>query len=217
MKRSEQMLIGVGIVVVAGSLWYALSPSGTGGKTNLVPLEQARVKTGASKANVRKLQDEKAALEPNVRARAYAKPSEQLVPVVVGNLQSAAERAGIHLREVRPLRPKLITDEMDPKAAPKATGARAARSSSAVHEVLGARVPVEVRFKAPFQPNVVKFLYDIENPAGKMVLDKISITSADAKFRTVEVSAQITVFTRSSVGTAGGDTGESTDESATKG
>ena len=64
------------------------------------------------------------------------------------------------------------------------------------------RVPVEVRFRAPFQPNVVRFLYDLENPSGRMVIDKISITSADARFRTVEVSAQITVFTRSSNGSS---------------
>src|SRR2546425_10821173 len=103
MNKREQLLLGACGVVVAASVWFALSPSGGGGKTNLVPLEQAVAKTGQSRVNVRKLQEEQVAVEPRVKARAYNKAADQLVPVVVGNLQSAAERAGIHLREVRPL------------------------------------------------------------------------------------------------------------------
>jgi len=216
-KRREQVLLGVCVVIVAGSLWYVLSPSGSGGKSNLLPLDQAVTKTRTSRSNVRKLIDEQSATEPRVKARAYNKPADQLVPVVVGNLQTAAERAGIHLREVRPLRPKLVTDESDPKAVAVGKTSRNTRTGNVTHEVLGARVPVEVRFRAPFQPNVVRFLYDLENPSGRMVIDKISITSADARFRTVEVSAQITVFTRSSTGTAGGDSGEITDDRSSKG
>lgn len=216
MNKREQVLVGSCVVVLAGTAWFVLAPSGAASKTNLVPLDKARAATATSKINVRKLREEQVQIEPRVQARAYNKPADQLVPIVVGGLQSAAEKAGIHLREVRPLRAKIVTDEMDPKAV-TTKSTRSSRSSTAAHEVLGARVPVEVRFKAPFQPNVVKFLYDLENPAGRMVIDKISITSADAKFRTVEVSAQITVFTRSTSGSAGGDTGEITDERATKG
>ncbi len=211
------MLVGFCVVVVAGAIWFVLAPPPRGSKANLAPLKDALNKTVASKNNARRLREDQLAIEPQVKARAYDKPADQVVPIVVGSLQSAAERAGIHLREVRPLRAKIVTDEMDPKVVAKTTTGRSARASSTTHEVLGARVPVEVRFKAPFQPNVVKFLYDLENPAGRMVIDKISITSADAKFRTVEVSAQITVFTRSSSGTAGGDTGDVTDDRATKG
>lgn len=216
MNRREQVLVGVGAVVVAGSLWYALTPSGApGANANLLPLKQAVAKTAASKVNVRKLREEQSAVEPSVKVRAYNTPPEQLVPVVVGNLQAAADRAGIHLREVRPLRPKLVTDESDPKAVAQTTTGRS-RTGNAAHEVLGSRVPVEVRFRAQFQPNVVKFLYDLENPNSRMVIDKISITSADARFQTVEVSAQVTVFTRSAIGAAGGDTGEIANDTATK-
>ena len=217
MKRREQLMVGICVVVVAGALWLVLSPNGTTGKGNLIPLEQALSKTAASRVNARKLQEEQLAVEPRVKDHAYLNPADQLVPLVIRNLQLAADRAGIHLREVRPLRPKLVTDESDPKNATVVTKARTTRAGSTTHEILGARVPVEVRFKAQFQPNVVRFLYDLENPSGRMVIDKISITSADARFHTVEVSAQITVFTLSSAGTAGGDTGEVIDATATKG
>ena len=217
MKRREQVLVGACVIVVAGSLWFALTPNVSGGKTNLVSLETAESKTKASQSNVRKLRDEQMAVEPTVNARAYTKPADQLVPIVVGDLQRAAERSGIHLREVRPLRAKPVTDESDPKVVAKAATSRTARSGSTTHELLGARVPVEVRFRAQFQPNVVHFLYDLENPAGRMVLDKISITSADARFKTVEVSAQVTVFTRGSTGPASGTAGDITDDRSTKG
>lgn len=217
MKRREQVMVGACVVVIGGSLWFALSPSGTSSKTNLITLDQARAKTTESLSNVRRLRTEQTALEPTVKSRAYSDPANQLVPLVIGSLQSAAERAGIHLREVRPLRPKLVTDEGDPVTAARTTTGASSRSVNAAHEVLGARVPVEVRFRAQFQPNVVRFLYDLENPSGRMVIDKISITSADARFRTVEVSAQISVFTRSSTGMAGGDTGGTINDTATKG
>jgi len=218
MKRREQVLLGVGAIVVIGSVWLIFAPApGGGGKANHFSLEEAQKKTATSRANARKLEKEQVEVEPRVKERAYGKPADQLVPVVVGNLQAAAEHAGIHLREVRPLRPKLVTDESDPNAVQKTGAVKSARAASTTHEFLGARVPVEVRFRAQFQPNVIKFLYDLENTAGRMVIDKISITSADAKFRTVEVSAQITVFTRSSTGTAGGAAGEIADDRPTKG
>ena len=217
MNKREQVLIGVAAVVLVGTVWYVLAPAGSASKTNLVSLEQAVLKKNESLSNARRLLDEQVAVEPRVKARAYNKAADQLVPVVVGNLQAAADRAGIHLREVRPLRAKIVTDESDPKAIEKAQTTRSSRAGNATHELLGARVPVEVRFRAPFQPNVVRFLYDLENPSGRMVIDKISITSADARFKTVEVSAQVTVFTRSSNGTAGGDTGEITNDKTNKG
>jgi hypothetical protein len=211
-KRERNMLI-VCVVFVAGALWFAFSSSGsTAGKTNLITLEQARSKTAESKANARRLETEQELIEPRVIERAYNKPAEDLVPVLIRDLQATAQRAGIHLREVKPLRPKLVTDEAEIR-----TLGKTARSTQTTHEILGARVPVEVRFRAQFQPNVVRFLYDIENPAGRMVVDKISITSADAKFKVVEVSAQITVFTRSTTGAAGGDSGDTGDGKTNKG
>src|SRR3978361_1641083 len=103
MKRREQGLVVFGVVVVGASVWFATSGSGPVSKTKLVPLKQARATTQASQANVRKLQLEQNLVEPHVKARAYNKPAEQLVPIIVGNLQEAAKRAGIHIREVRPL------------------------------------------------------------------------------------------------------------------
>jgi|SRR5579872_1241221 len=215
MKQRERVMVIGCVVVVAASLWFALSGNGAPRKTNLVPYDKALQQTAASKLNVRRLEQDEAVLKPRVASRSYNQPAEALVPIVVANLQTAADRAGIHLREVRPLRPKTVTDEQDPAAAPKSATARVSRNTT--HDVLGARVPVEVRFKAPFQPNVVKFLYELEDPAGRLVIDKISITSADARFKTVEVSAQITVFTQSAAGSSGTDTGDITDDRSAKG
>lgn len=214
MNRREQVLVAVCVVFVGGSVWYALSGT-PGAKTNLVSYTEANRRKGEARANARKLTEDQAQIVPKIKARAYRKSPEDLVPIVVGNLQTTAEKAGIHLREVRPLRARLVTDESDPATA-AASGSKSNRSSGK-HEVLGARVPIEVRFRAPFQPNVVKFLYEVETPAGKMVIDKISITSADARFKTVEVAAQISVFTQSSAGASGADTGDTTDGTTNKG
>src|SRR5258707_105058 len=107
MKKREQILLGACGIVVAGAVWFVLLPPDVVGKTNLVPLEQARTKTKESKANAQRLREEQAAIEPQIKARAYDKPADQLVALLVGSLQASAERAGIHLREVRPKRNQL--------------------------------------------------------------------------------------------------------------
>src|SRR4051812_6692701 len=136
MKKSEQILIGVCGVVIAGTAWFLLAPQSGANKANLVPLSKAIADTETSKRNVIRLTEEQGEIEPRVLARAYKQPADQVVPVVVGNLQTAAERAGIHLREVRPLRPKIVTDEMDPKPTTKTKTTRTSRSSTAKHVVL---------------------------------------------------------------------------------
>ena len=115
---------------------------------------------------------------------------EQLSGVYHGKLIPLADKAGVHIREIKPLRSRTLPDGSV------------------------TRVPLEVRFNAPFQPNVMRFLYFAEDPTKKMVVDKFSITSTDAHLKTVDVTAQITVYTRSAIGAAGageGDTSESTD------
>ena len=95
------------------------------------------------------------------------------------DIQAIALKSNIHIREIKPIKARKLADGS------------------------GSKVSMEVRFRAAFQPNVMKFLYLAEDPTGKMVVDKLSLTSADARFRTVEVSAQIAVFTRSTAVSSG--------------
>ena len=130
-------------------------------------------------------------LQPRIMASSYEMSAEALQPRAVRDLQKIAARAGIHLRESKPLQP------------------------SGFHDAVGANVPIEVRFRTSFQPNVVRFLYYVEDPAGKMVVQKIDVTSTDAKFKTVDVTARSAVFTRSIEGVRGSDIGETSDADKT--
>ena len=191
-KRELLLVILCAIVLISAVVFVMLPTSSSRGNGGQISLEDARAKYASMRAAEAQMKKEHVAMTPRIAQMSYREPAEELIPRVIRDLQASANRAGVHLREVKPLRPRLI-----------AGGA-------------GTRVPLEVRFRASFQPNVVRFLYYVEDPASRMVVDKINISSADAKFKAVDVSAQITVYTRSSVGVSGTDGGESTNAKANK-
>ncbi len=175
------------LIVGVAAIW-SMSPSSTPkGATKLLPLEEALGKTAAARRSSKKMEEDSKGIGPRVEKLAYIESAEELTPMIIEELQKIADKSGVHIREIKPLKAKLIANGT------------------------GTRVPIEVRFRSNFQPNVVQFLYEVEDPAGKMVVEKINITSADSKFKTVEVSAQITVFTKSTVGTSNGDAGDTGD------
>ncbi len=179
----EKAIIFVGVPVVLGVLaWNFLSPPGgsTPQKGQLSATDATKKLKDAQHENAVMIATENR-LEPDIKKMSFTIPAEQLVPRVIRDLQMLADKSGVHLREIKPIRGK----ELKSKA--------------------GVRVPVEVRFKATFQPDAIRFLYHVEQSDSRMVVDKINITSADPRFKTVEVSATITVFTTSLVGFSSGE------------
>lgn len=178
------------VLLVAGVL--VLSPSGTGGAGagKQLPLADAQKQRTEKKKQYKELTDDMTVKQPRIDRMTYNMAPEQLSATVTENLYLLADKAGVHIREIKPLRAKTL-------------------KSGTI-----ARVPLEVRFRAPFQPNVMKFLYFAEDPANKIVVDKVSITSTDTHLKSVDVAAQISVFTRSLTGSSSGagegDTSDST-------
>ena len=176
LKRSEKMLIGVAAIIVLVAAFMLLNPSGSASKKSLIPLAQAVQKEADTQVKIRMLNKNREEIEPRLARNVYQQSAEELLPRVVRDLQGIADKSGVHLREVKPLRARAIANGN------------------------GVRVPLEVRFRAPFQPGVMKFLYFVEDPGGKMVVEKVSVTSADSRLQAVDVSAQIAVYTRSTQG-----------------
>ena len=182
-SKREKLLLILGIPIVLIVLaWNFLSPS-TAPTTQkgLLSTEDAVKKLAIAKSDNLKIHAELDKMDPDIEKISYQIPAEQLVPRLIRNLQTLADKSGVHLREIKPIRPKKLKSNA------------------------GVRVPVEVRFKATFQPDAIRFLYHVEESDSRMVVDKINITSADPRFKTVEISATITVFTTSLTGFAGGE------------
>lgn len=190
-KRDKTLITVMGLVILL-AVFLILTPSGgTAGNKNLLPLDEAKAKNVKTKLKYKDLLTEKERLEPQITRTTYNMAPEQLTAYVTEDLYALADRAGVHIREIKPLRSRTLPDGNV------------------------TRVPLEVRFRAPFQPNVIRFLYFAEDPTKKMVVDKFNITSTDARLKSVDVSAQITVYTRAaakgSSGAGEGDTSASTD------
>jgi Tfp pilus assembly protein PilO len=165
--RERYMLFLCAIVIVVGG-WMGLSPTGDNGKT-LLPTAQARQKIQETSQQKQALDDESVRLKAALGKMVYTDPPDQLVPQVVRTLQGYARDSGIHLREIKPMR---------------------ARRFAAV-----TKVPLSVRFTTEFSKSV-PFLYKIEDPAGKLVVEKFNVTASDPKSRTVDVEAQVALFTQ---------------------
>jgi hypothetical protein len=193
-SRREKILIVVCVAFLAGVVFWILSSSGKAGAgRNLVPYEEAVAKTQVALKTAKKMDEDQKEIDRHLGKSAFDLPAEELTPHMIRDLQTLAAKANVHLREIKPMR------------------ARAVASGS------GTRLPMEVRFRAPFQPDVVRFLYYVENPATRMVVEKVNMTSADIKQKDIDVSAQITIFTRSTAGASGaegGETGNATNQAS---
>lgn len=180
-NKRERLLLILGIPLVLVVLaWNFLSPPTTQATQNgLLSKEDADKKLTAAQHENITMHAEQDKMDPDIEKMSYHIPAEQLVPRLIRNLQTLADKSGVHLREIKPIRGKKLKSNA------------------------GVRVPVEVRFKAAFQPDAMRFLYHVEESDSRMVVDKINITSADPRFKTVEISATITVFTTSLDGFGG--------------
>ena len=194
LSARERTMVIVCIVFLIAVVIFIKWPSGQPASgQKLLSRDQAEAKYHQDAAKYVDMGRQTDDLGPRMDHLSYEASAETLVPQLVRDLQLIAAKSGVHLHEIRPLRPRLLPSK------------------------LGARVPFEVRFRATFQPDVVRFLYYVEAPNDKMVVDKIDITSAGEKFKTVDVTAQVTVFTRSVSGITGSGEGETSDVSESPG
>lgn len=186
----EKRLVIIGVITVIAILIWNFMPGGSSTSTaGMLATQDANNKTKDAEATLKMLNKESTGYEPRVEAMTYDMPPDELVPHVIRDLQQIAAKSGVHIRETKPVRPKVLPSGM------------------------GTSVPLEVHFLAPFQPNTMKFLYQVEDPNGKLVVDKLDITSADPRRKTVEVSVQVTAYTRNVTGSKnseGGDTNSAT-------
>lgn len=175
----ERFLILGCVVVVAVAAWLVLAPAGGPGK-QLLPAAEAKRRYDAALKQIGELTEEIDKLRPATDAMVYDKAPAEIVPEVVRPLQAHAKTAGLRLREIKPLR---------------------ARQAGTL-----TRVPISVKFNtAQFSRQAVHFMYLVEDPAAKLVIEKFNVSAADPKSRMVEVEVQVALFTRS-----GGGTPEST-------
>ncbi|MDE2126409.1 MAG: hypothetical protein KGJ62_07455 [Armatimonadetes bacterium] len=170
-KRERNLVVSGGITVVLLLLWNFMVPSGSGAARQLLPASAAREKNAVALRTTRRLAAENAAMNAQIADTAYTDAPDRVVPQLVQKVQHIANQAGVHINEIKPMRPQTLQ-----------SGKTLA-------------VPVELRARAAFQPNVVKFLYLAEDPGGKMAVTHVQINPPDSKTHTVDVTVDIAACT----------------------
>jgi hypothetical protein len=165
---SERRMLLICLIAVVIGVPLVLFPGGSAGK-KLLSAREARQQYESKLAQKKQLETDDERIKPLMDQMVYAEAPEQLIPKVITTLQGYAKASGIHLREIKPLRSK--------------------KTAGVTKETLS------VRFTSDFG-KTVPFLYRVEDPSGKLVIEKFNLTASDPKSRAVDVDAQIALFTR---------------------
>jgi Tfp pilus assembly protein PilO len=175
-SREKLLIILMTLAVIIGVPMMLFSPEKSNGK--LLSAAKARQEYKKNETQMKTLDAETATLKPEIDKLIYTESAEEVIPGVIKSLQAAAKQSGIHLREIKPL--------------------RARRLSSVT------KVPVTVRFTGQFAQSI-PFLYRVEDPSGKLVVEKFNVTTSDPKVKTVDVEVQIALYTKAAPSSKSGD------------
>lgn len=172
----ERALLIVGAVVIAVAAYLLMTPE-QGYKAGMLSSAAARAKYRDGLRQRELADDRIAALKPRVDTATYKDTSERVMPAVLKTLNEHAKLAGVRLREVKPLRPRRIGGVT--------------------------KVTLTVRFTSEFR-QVIPFVYHVEDPKGKLVVEKLNVSAPDPKSRQVDVEVQVALFTLEGAGEPGG-------------
>jgi len=165
--REKFLLVVCALALVIG-VPLLLIPSYSG-NSKLPSAAEARLKYQSTVKQKDSMSAETDRVKPALDKAAYTDRPEQLLPQVIRSLQDTAKNSGVHLREIKPLRPRRIGTLT--------------------------KVPLSVRFTGTFT-KTIPFLYRIEDPSGRLVVEKFNVTTTDAKSRTVDVEVQVALYTQ---------------------
>lgn len=162
----ERALVVLGIGVIAVAVWMVLAPTDRGQRGFLSSSAAKQQYTEGLKRR-QEFDREAKLLGPKVDTSTYKQTSEKVIPIVLKSLHEQARLAGIHLREVKPLRPRR-------------TGGLT-------------KVTLTVRFTSEFG-KAIPFLYSVEDPKARLVVEKMNVAASDPKSRLVDVEVQVALF-----------------------
>ena len=164
--REKFLIVACMLAVVIAVPMLLSPPPESGGK--LLTAAKAQQEYDSKVRDKERMEAEVDRLKPKIEKLVYKEAPEKVLPRVIRSLQAQAKKAGIHLREIKPLRArKMITVT---------------------------KVPVTVRFASRFDQSL-PFLYAVEDPNNKLVVEKFSISSPDSKSKTVDVEVQLALYT----------------------
>lgn len=173
-SRERMFVLIGGLIVVVTLLFNVLNPpKANGQKSPLLSAEEAKHRKETALTELKTTIKEQERLQEHIVSLVSKRAPDEVIPRLIRDLQRIAKQANVHLTETKAQqRPRtLSTSHLE-------------------------KVSVEIRLRAPFQPNVMQFFYLLEAPEGKMVIDNFRINQAEARLKTVDVSATISVYTR---------------------
>jgi|YelNatPaOPRAMG01_1025707.scaffolds.fasta_scaffold02945_10 Tfp pilus assembly protein PilO len=167
-NKRERWLIIMAVLSIVTSVPFMFTP--TSGLTKaLLPANVARQKyQQAVEQTTEMIQDGKRMRHKLSEWTFHSNP-DALIPQLIDTLQKQSVKGGVHLMEIRPLR-TIQNDKL-------------------------AMIPISIRCECPFD-KAIAFLYYLEDPSSKMVVDRVDISSSGTNSNLVDMNAQIATYTQ---------------------
>lgn len=172
--KRERNLVVLAVIVILIAVYFELSaPNSSSAKATgpLLPLSQAVKKYDNGKTQYVALGNEEDTLQPLINHLTSSKSADALSPIMASSIMDMAAKASIHISTLRPLSPEIVADGQ------------------------AERVPIEIQFDAPFEPNSINFLYHLEDPKGRYVVDQVQLATHERHRNMVSVTARVSMFT----------------------
>ncbi len=181
-KREKNLVLLMLLIVAAAVIMEVTAPSSKPLGTTAGPVYPYAVATKKYHDGVTQylaLGRQEDVLTPQIQKLAQKSAPDQLVPAMINTLMKQADKASVHISSLRPLQPVLV-------------GAGQAL-----------QVPIQMQFSAPFHPDTLHFLYLLENPANRFVIDRLDVSTDNRHPGMVNITAQVSAFTTNVSSTGG--------------
>lgn len=167
-NKRERWFIIMMVISIITSVPFMFSSSSVLTKA-LLPANVARQKYQQAVLQNKEMVLEGKQMKQKLGAWTFHSKPDTLIPQLIDSLQKQSVKGGVHLMEIRPLR-TIQNDQL-------------------------ATIPISIRCECPFD-KAIAFLYYLEDPANKMVVDRVDISSSGTNANVVDMNAQIAAYTQ---------------------
>ncbi len=161
----ERIMIIVCVLAVVIGVPLAI-PTGKSAVALLSPAA-AQAKLTNEQSQVANLHRQNATIRSLLTTTSYVGGPDAALPKIVEKLQADAKSAGIHIKEIKPIHPHIVDGV--------------------------AKMAFDMSFSSSLG-QALSFIFYLENPKGKLVIEKINLSTSETQNQQIQVTVEVAAF-----------------------
>lgn len=141
-------------------------PMGKSAGTLLSPAA-AQTKLTSEQSQLASLHRQNATMRSLLTTTSYVGGPNAALPKIIEKLQADAKSAGIHIKEIKPIHPHIVDGV--------------------------AKMAFDMNFNCSLG-QALSFIYYLENPKGKLVIEKIALSTSETQNQQIQATIEVAAF-----------------------